>query len=420
MTIAPRTRADAAAVGEDAFVFAYPLVVAELTRIQMTSVVAPDPYTLRAPANRFVHARSRPGGGAGTLSSSAWLDLAQGPVVLSVDDTHGRYYLMSLIDMWTGVFASVGARTTGTGAGRYAIGMRGMHGPPLPPGVLPVTSPTRHVRIAGQTCLEIGEAEADVSAVESAYGLSPLGGRRDPAAAGDSAPPAELVDRLDARAFFRLVARLLVDNPPRTQDRGLMERVRRLGLFAGCEDAWMGGDPGLQRAVERGTSRGRAAVRARAASAMGEACGRWHIDYRRGRFGTDYLYRAAAARGPLGADVPEDALPALTRTDADGRPLTGSRRYVLRFGPDMPPPVHGFWALTVPGATASLGDRDGLTVDGDGSLPIHIQHDQPARARRSNWLQAPPGDFTLVLRLYWPRDEALRRRWTPPSVTLTG
>jgi hypothetical protein len=54
---------------------------------------------MRAPPNRLVHARGQPGAGAGTLSTSAWLDVAQGPVVLSVPDTHGRYYLMSLIDM---------------------------------------------------------------------------------------------------------------------------------------------------------------------------------------------------------------------------------------------------------------------------------------------------------------------------------
>jgi hypothetical protein len=413
-------RFDAAAVCEDAYVFAYPLVLMEHARIQMTSVPAPEPTTLRAPPNQFVHARGRPGRGAGTLSSSAWLDLALGPVVLSVPDTHGRYYLLSLIDMWTSVFASVGARTTGTGAGRYAIGLPGMHGSALPAGVLPITSPTRHVRIAGQTCVEHGEAEADVRLVEDGYRLTPLGDRCAAPVAVDSAPPAEQVDRLDAPAFFRMAARLLADNPPCARDRDVMERARRLGLFSDAEVAWMGGDPELQRAVAQGTIRGREIVRARAASAMGEVWGHWQIDYRRGRFGRDYLCRAAAARAPLGADVPEDALPALTHTDADGRPLTGSRRYVLRFSPNTPPPVHGFWALTVPGAAVSLGDRDGLTVDDDGSLSILIQRDRPPRARRSNWLPAPPGDFALVLRLYWPRDEVLTRRWTPPAVTLAG
>jgi hypothetical protein len=420
LTIDTLSAIDAVTTCEDAFVFAYPLVLMEHARIQMTTVPASDPDTLRAPPNRFVHALGRPGRGAGTLRSSAWLDLAEGPVVLSVPDTHGRYYVLSLIDMWTSVFASIGARTTGTGAGRYAIGPRGMHGSALPAGVLPITSPTRHVRIAGQTCLEPGEAESDVKAVEDGYALTPLGRQCAAPVAVDSGSPAEQVDRLDGRAFFRMAARLLADNPPSAQDSDVMERARRLGLFTGGDAAWMGDDPELLRAVAQGTSRGRKAVRARAASAMGEACGQWQIDYRRGRFGRDYLCRAAAARAPLGADVPEDALPALTHTDADGRPLTGSHRYILRFGPDTPPPVHGFWALTVPGAAVSVGDRDGLIVDDDGSLSILIQRDRPPRARRSNWLPAPRGDFALVLRLYWPGDEVLRRRWTPPEVTLAG
>ena len=130
MTSAHLTRLDTAAVSEDGFVFAYPLVLMELTRIQMTSVPAPDPNTVRAPANRLVHAAGRPG--ADTLMSSAWLDLAKGPVVLSVPDTHGRCYVMSLIDLWTNAFALDRSATTGTGAGEYAMGLG-----TSPPGACP-------------------------------------------------------------------------------------------------------------------------------------------------------------------------------------------------------------------------------------------------------------------------------------------
>ena len=64
MTSAHLTRIDVAAVSEDAFVFAYPLVLMELARIAMTSVPAPDDDTRRAPMNQLVHARRRPGAGA--------------------------------------------------------------------------------------------------------------------------------------------------------------------------------------------------------------------------------------------------------------------------------------------------------------------------------------------------------------------
>ena len=175
--------------------------------------------------------------------------------------------------------------------------------------------------------------------------------------------------------------------------------------------------------MEQGVARGRVAVRTVAARTPGERVGPWRVSYDGGRYGSDYLRRAGASCTGNETEPATDELPAVLETDDQGRPLTGGERYVLRFAPDATPPVNGFWSLTTcaaddPGSSwDSTGDLRGLTLDHDGSLPIHIQHGRPARQRRANWLPAPPERFTVVLRLYWPREEALRGEWAPPTVT---
>src|SRR3954471_6516977 len=123
------SKTEVAAVAAEAFVFGYPLVLSDRVRLWMTDVSHPDPVRMTAPLNAFVHARELPettaegaaAPHADTLRSNAWLDLGDGPVVLNVPDTHGHYYAMSVVDLWTNVFAAIGARSTGSTPGAYAF-----------------------------------------------------------------------------------------------------------------------------------------------------------------------------------------------------------------------------------------------------------------------------------------------------------
>src|ERR1700680_363008 len=121
----------------DAYLYFYPLVSLDVTRLQTTNI-APGKMLMRGPPNMFNNAPAFPPAdfkvvvrpNFDTLYSIAVLDMTKEPVIVSVPDTHGRYYLLPMLDMWTDVFASPGWRTTGTQAGNYAVVRPGWSGPP--------------------------------------------------------------------------------------------------------------------------------------------------------------------------------------------------------------------------------------------------------------------------------------------------
>jgi hypothetical protein len=99
---------------------------------------------------------------------------------------------------------------------------------------------------------------------------------------------------------------------------------------------------------------------------------------------------------------------------------------VLRFEKDKLPPVDAFWSVTaydtkgyfIPNALKrqALGDRDKLQLNANGSLELYFQAESPGRNQEANWLPVAKAPFTLLMRLYWPKNEVLDGTWTPPLV----
>ncbi|WXL24864.1 DUF1254 domain-containing protein [Ectopseudomonas mendocina] len=113
----------------DAYMYAYPLVTMDVTMRQAVNTPDATSIARRAPVNQFAHYRTYPAADAkevvrfnfDTLYSLAWIDTRKEPVILTLPDSKGRYYLAPLLDMWTDVFAVPGTRTTGNKAGNYAL-----------------------------------------------------------------------------------------------------------------------------------------------------------------------------------------------------------------------------------------------------------------------------------------------------------
>ena len=415
-------------IAESAYLFAYPLVLMEYTRHH-------------APANVFNHAREFPAASfrgvvrpnADTLYSTAWLDLSKEPVVLHVPDTGGRYYVMQMLDAWTETFAVPGKRTTGNREGRFAIVGPGWRGE-LPSGGKRLDAPTNLVWLLGRTQTNTAADYENVRRIQGGYTLTPLSRYPEaspatvsnaPLAGAGGDPPPVRIARLSTVDFFREFHQLLSQNPPHTDDGPIMARIARLGLEPGKPfDSERLGAEGW-KAVDEGARAGAGQLSIRPASTP--KAGWTGFGGRVGRYGTDYLSRAQIARAGLGALPPEEAIYLNCTADSEARPLNGASQYKLHFAPGAVPPVRAFWSLTLYDSAGyfvgnsigryAIGDRDRLELNPDGSLDLYIQHAAPGESKDRNWLPAPEGAFNLTLRIYWPKEEVLNGRWTPPPVT---
>ena len=438
------TEQDAHAIGVAAYLYFYPLVTMDVTRKQLTNVARPE--GLATPMNTFVSLPEFPTADMkvvvrpnfDTLYSSAWLDLTREPMIVSVPDTHGRYYLLPMLDMWTDVFASPGWRTTGTQAGDYAVVPPNWSGT-LPAGVVRIDAPTPYVWIIGRTKTDGPADYGAVHEIQAGFKITPMSrwGKAAEPVAGTvdpgvdmKTPPKITVDSMSAGEILRLCRR----NPQaaaaahhRSTDPGPDAAHRHR---ARQELRHRHGRSGDQAALETAPQEALKLMAWKVAS-MARVVNGWSMNTdTMGVYGNYYLKRAIVAQFGLGANLPEDAIYPLNLTDETGEPLDGTNAYRLHFEKAATPPVDAFWSVT-------LYDSDGFPVANslnrfalsswmpfkyasDGSLDLYFQNASPGADKEANWLPAPKGPFNLTMRLYAPKSDALTGKWSPPPVTREG
>jgi len=429
-------------------------VTMDLTRRQMTNVPA-GKEPAYGPPNTFNNVTAYPTASDkvvvrpnfDTLYSVAWLDLSKEPVVVSVPDTRGRYYLLPMLDMWTDVFASPGWRTTGTEAQHFLVAPMGWRPDlidrfvdefRLPRETQRINAPTSHVWIIGRTKTDGPHDYDAVREIQAGLKVTPLSewGRTPRAAEVKTdpsvdmkTPPKKQVDAMTGDKYFVYAAELLKVNRPHLTDEPILARMKRLGI-----------EPGKSFDIERLSLPVRTALEAAPSAAqklmewklpsIARVANNWSMNTdTMGVYGNYYLKRAIVAQVGLGANLPEDAIYPLNLGDQNGRPLDGANKYTLHFDKATLPPVEAFWSVT-------LYDPEGYQVanplnrfavsswmpfkyDPDGSLSLYFQNENPGNDKEANWLPAPKGGFNLLLRLYAPRSEVLTGKWIPPSVTKT-
>ncbi|MCW2543742.1 MAG: hypothetical protein JWM40_1294 [Frankiales bacterium] len=388
-----------------------------------------------------------------TAYTVGWLSLTQGPPVIDVPDTGGRFYTFQLMDGWSNSFAYIGSGATGTRAGSYLVAPPGWTGQ-VPSGVTLLRSPTRTVWLLGRTLVDDAADLKRVRPLLEKYTATPLPawtlGLRSPSVVFDNPPPEQPKPTTPNGAHFiaTLNRQLTLDPPP--ADQGCVLRaLAPAGVQAPdpspvavqvADVADIVGNPSRattteSAAVAAGTT---GAVRLiadaartyRATTSAGRRGWSVMVDPWIGDFGRQYLGRAVIATDLLGANVPRIATYPTSFDDEHARPLSGRHRYTITFPKGQLPPVRAFWSLTMYQQDNFLydnqidryavGDRTrGLRASKDGSLTIYVQHDPPTDpVARANWLPAPAEAFHLILRMYLPKRAALDGSYRIPPFVL--
>jgi len=370
-----------------------------------------------------------------------WLDLRAEPMVVSVPAVaKERYYSVQLVDGNAYNYGYIGSRTTGDEAGDYLVVDPEWTGD-KPLGIEKVfKSSTPFALTIFRTQLFNAEDIPNVVKVQAGYKSQPLS-----AFLKHPAPPAApKIDFLPATTagikvnFYAYLDAALQFVPLTPENKEIRTKLTSIGIGPGKTFEFKELSLKHKAVVLLAMKEGDNKVNKYLATGMKDMNG-WEIGSLfgdRAFYNSDWFKRAAAAKGGIYGNDAVEAMYPMTRTDATGETLDGSKHnYTLTFPASQLPPVNAFWSVTMyDGKTQLLIENPinrylinspmlpKMKKNEDGSLTLYIQKDSPGKAKEANWLPAPNDLIYLIMRLYWPKTEAPSilpagaGSWSPPSI----
>lgn len=431
-------------IAAQGYVYGFPLMLMEETRA--ASATTPYPCAMGGPMNQFVQKFKTPDPdfravvkpNVDTLYSSAFLDLSEQPMVLSVPEIKDRFYLMAMLDAWSNNFAGPGSQTNGGEAMTYLITGPNWTGQ-APAGMTEIAAPTDLVWIIGRTEIINPDDLSEVNAIQSSYTLSPLNpdnAKQYPAYEPDQCQstegldtPEERVKKLDGVSFFTQLDQLLKQYPP-AEDDAMLKKLGLIGVGPHAEYTVASLSDSNKAALNDGIGHGQSVLST--AFDMMSSLSSWSPDpteIELGDYDQRYLVRAIVAQVGFGANRNQFATYMNASQDADLDTLDGAKAsYTMTFDQNELPPVNAFWSVTVYDEAGflvknsiqryALGSRSNLEKNSEGGITITMANQPPKDSPTSNWLPVPEGKFQVTLRMYWPKAAILDGQWQPPEITV--
>jgi hypothetical protein len=366
-------------------------------------------------------------------------DLRAEPLVLSIPEIEkGRYFSVQLVDLYTFNYGYLGSRATGNGGGTYMIAGPNWKGE-TPDGVKKVFRCETEFSIAIIRTQLFNPGDLDnVKKIQAQYQAQPLSAflkKNAPPAAPEITWPK--IDKATAArdpfAYLNFVLSFCPATGPAQVEEPLRVTFAKVGIEAGKPFPADKLTPEQKEYLGAAMKSGYEKIKQHVAG-FGKDENGWRVTTAgfgdRAACNGDWTLRAAAAMaGIYGNDAVEALYPLLAKDSDGNKPDCSKTRYTLTFPSGQLPPVNAFWSVTMyDGKTQLLIENPinrylinapmlpELKKNSDGSLTLYIQKESPGTDKESNWLPAPDGPIYVVMRLYWPKQEALTGEWKPPGL----
>jgi len=435
------TPEEARAIAKDAYIYGYPMV--DNLRVQYAYFTDKSNSEYKAPYNTLFNiprvftpddkAIQTPN--SDTPYSWIGLDLRAEPIVFTVPAIpKKRYWSLQLIDLYTHNFDYLGTRTTGNDGGSYMIAGPSWTGE-TPKGITKVIrSETEIASAQFRTQLFNADDLENVKKIQSQYLVQPLSdflGQPAPPASPtiDFPKPLSPTEQKASLEFFTSLNFGLQFAPTHSSETELMERFARINVGAGKKFDASSLTPEMRLAIEQGIADAWAENEATKQKVVAGTLASGDLFGTRDFLKNNYTYRMLAAVLGVYGNTKQEAMYPAYYTDSTGKPLSGDNRYTLRFAPGQEPPVDAFWSLTMydepnKWLVANPINRYLLNSamlsqfkrDADGGLTLYIQNVSPGKDKETNWLPAPEGPFSTIMRLYIPKADALDGKWLAPKL----
>ena len=444
------TPAEAKEIAKEAYIYGFPLVLNYKTMYDYAVDTKSPEYkgdfnTISSAARVYTpEDKTIITPNSDTPYSFTWVDLRAEPVVYTIPEIEkDRFYQVQFIDLYTHNFAYISTVATGNVPGKYLLTGPDWKGE-IPKGIAKVIScETQFFLTIHRTQLFNPDDLDNVKNIQDGYKVQPLSaflGTTAPSkAAAIDFPKWEEGAEYSAKSFNYLDFKLTLVKTPQ-EEQELMKKFAKIGI--GTEDKFdtKKFSPEIQKAIEEGAQEGLAAIKEFGKKETSDPLVSAKV------FGTRaflnksakenyniedlFMIRAVGAEKGIYGNSGSEAIYPTYLVDTKGAPFDASKNnYTMTFEKGEFPPVKAFWSLTMyDGKTQLLIDNplnryllnspmmDDFMMNEGGSLTLYVQKESPGKNLEANWLPAPNGPFYVVMRLYGPKEEALKGTWTNPPL----